>query len=179
MCCERYNTNSHSTHVSSTFLKLFLSCVQLQPDYSQTNQTIALCYWRGEFPGKHFPNSINFTFLLFCFFPFAPHPSHLPALCPAWLARLQLIDDEGNLPRTDALLKTGRHVLSVGLGWEWITKSRAPWCSPAALLMLFFIVSSSLRSLKSPLNLLARVSSDCFFSLLSPLSSSAVVTYCI
>lgn len=128
-------------------------------------------------PPFSLPLSFIFYFLFFLCSSPSPHPRQL-ALCPTRLAGLQLIDDEGTLPRTGALFKTGRHVLSVGLGWEWITKSGAPWWSPGALLTLFFIASSSRRSLKSTWNLLAGVSGECFSPLSLP-SSSSVLAYCI
>lgn len=88
-------------------------------------------------------NQINFTFLPPSFTSiFSPSPS-LPRVTP----RLQLIDDEKNLPRTGSLLKTGQHVLSVGAkrGTEGIRKRAAP--SYPYFLLRFLFQSQTLNFL--------------------------------
>ena len=79
---------------------------------------------------------------------------------PCVTSRLQLIDDERNLPRTGALLKTGQCVLSVGASGDGggesggITKRGAPWYPNPALPVFFFFSSSSSSSLFHLFNLL-------------------------
>lgn len=117
-----------------------------------------------------FSNLINspllFTSVLYFFgFFFPPFP---PALCPARLARLQLIDDEGNLPRTGALLKTGRHVLSVGRWQRGVDYKRVEHHDVPPVRFLFsFSLQAPQFVLLKPFKFACWLFRRLFFSLLS------------